>query len=197
MKVSRKEAQENLERVVETAARLLRENGFEGIGIAYIMKASGLTHGGFYRNFASKDELLVKASARAASNTKRFLKDQLEATPEDRFGAFVKIYVSEQHRDNPGEGCVLPSLSADAARRHDPRLHAVFVDVIRTYLHEIAALAPTMPEAMRSRDPRAILSEMVGAILLSRVTDDEGGGGDDSLIRAVVGDILGQGTDTV
>ena len=85
MRVSREKALENREQIIETAARLLRQHGFDGIGVADIMKAAGLTHGGFYRNFASKDDLAVKASERAIADTTALLKDGLAQQPKIRF----------------------------------------------------------------------------------------------------------------
>lgn len=189
MRVSREKAQENRERVVETAARLLRERGYDGIGVADLMEAAGLTHGGFYRNFASKDDLIAQASASAASTIKATTVAGLAQVPDEPFRTLVEHYVSQDHCDNPGAGCILPTLASDAARRDDPALRAVFTGVIHDYLDQLANLAPTMPEASRQRHPAAILSEMVGAVVLSRVmTDDEMA---NRLMDAVVTDIAG------
>ena len=116
MRVSREKALENREQIIETAARLLREHGFDGIGVADIMKAAGLTHGGFYRNFASKDDLAVKASERAIADTTALLKDGLAQQPKDPLRTLIESYVSPAHRDDPGSGCILPALAVDAAR---------------------------------------------------------------------------------
>jgi TetR/AcrR family transcriptional regulator, transcriptional repressor for nem operon len=144
MRVSHEKALENREQIIETAARLLREHGFDGIGVADIMKAAGLTHGGFYRNFASKDDLAVKASERAI---------------------------------------------ADTTASDDPALRAVFITAIQGYLEQIGKLSSATPRAIGSRHPAAILSEMVGAVILSRVIADNPLA--ESLIAAVVADIAG------
>ena len=172
MRVSREKALENREQIIETAARLLRQHGFDGIGVADIMKAAGLTHGGFYRNFASKDDLAVKASERAIADTKALLKDGLAQQPKDPLRTLIERYVSSAHRDDPGSGCILPALAADAARCDDPALRAVFVTAIQFYLDQIAKLTSATPRATGSRHPAAILSEMVGAVILSRVIAD-------------------------
>jgi TetR/AcrR family transcriptional regulator, transcriptional repressor for nem operon len=189
MKVSREKVLENREQVIETAARLLREHGFDGIGVADIMKAAGLTHGGFYRNFASKDELAIKASEHAIANTIALLRNGLAQQPQDPFRALIEGYVSSAHRDDPGSGCILPALAADAARRNDPALRAVFVAAIQYYLDQISALASAAPRAVGNRHPAAILSEMVGAVILSRVIADNPLA--ESLMAAVVADIAG------
>ncbi|MGY4290137.1 TetR/AcrR family transcriptional repressor of nem operon [Bradyrhizobium sp. LM2.7] len=190
MRVSREKAQENREQIIETAARLLREHGFDGIGVADIMKAAGLTHGGFYRNFASKDDLAVKASEHAMADTIALLKNGLaQQQPQDPLRAVIESYVSSAHRDDPGSGCILPALAADAARRDDPALRAVFITAIQYYLDQIAKLSSASPRAAGSRHPAAILSEMVGAVILSRVIANDPLA--ESLVAAVVADIAG------
>lgn len=188
MRVSREKAQENREQIIETAAHLLRKHGFDGIGVADIMKAAGLTHGGFYRNFASKDDLAVKASERAIADTTALLKNGLAEQPKDPLRALIEAYVSSAHRNDPGSGCILPALAADAARRDDPALRAVFTTAIENYLDQIAKLSSATPSAT-VRHPAAILSEMVGAVILSRVIADAPLA--ESLIAAVVADIAG------
>jgi TetR/AcrR family transcriptional repressor of nem operon len=195
MRVSRERAIENRKQVIETAARLLRKHGFEGIGLGDIMKAAGLTHGGFYRNFTSKDDLTVKASEYAIADTKALLKNELAQQPQDPLRALIERYVSSAHRDDPGSGCILPALAADAARRDDPALRAVFNTAIQDYLDEIATLLLAAPKAAGSRHPAAILSEMVGAVILSRVIADAPRV--DSLIAAVVADIAGPSPENI
>jgi len=190
MRVSREKALENREHIIGTAARLLREHGFEGIGVADIMKAAGLTHGGFYRNFASKDDLAVKASERAIADTTALLKDGLAQQPKAPFRELIERYVSSAHRDDPGSGCILPALAVDAARSDDPALRTVFITAIQDYLDQIAKLSSASPRAAAgSRHPAAILSEMVGAVILSRVI--AGTPLAELLMAAVVADIAG------
>ena len=189
MRVSREKAHENREQIIETAARLLRQHGFDGIGVADIMKAAGLTHGGFYRNFASKDDLAVKASEHAIAHTTALIKDGLAEQPQDPLRTLIERYVSVAHRDDPGSGCILPALAVDAARRDDPALRAVFIAAIHYYLDQLATLLSANPGAARNRHPAAILSEMVGAVILSRVAADAPLA--ESLIAAVVADIAG------
>ncbi|MGO6984290.1 TetR/AcrR family transcriptional regulator [Rhizobium leguminosarum] len=175
--------------VIEAAARLLRERGFEGTGVADIMEAAGLTHGGFYRNFTSKDDLATLATGRAASTMKAALIDGLAQLPDEPFRALVEHYMSHNHRENPGSGCILPALAADAARSDSPALRAIFTAVVQDYLDQLTALASTMPEGLGKRHPGAILSEMVGAVILSRVVaNDEMA---NLLLDAVVTDIAG------
>jgi TetR/AcrR family transcriptional repressor of nem operon len=137
MRVSREKALENREQIIETAARLLRKHGFDGIGVADIMKAAGLTHGGLYRNFTSKDDLAVNASKRATADTKTLLNDGLAQQPKNPLRSLIEGYVSSAHRDNPGSGSILPALAVDAARSDDPALRAVFITALRDYLDRL------------------------------------------------------------
>lgn len=173
MRVSWQKALENREQIVETAARLLRQHGFGGIGVADMMNAAGLTHGGRYSNFASKDDLAVKASEHAIAGTKALLKNGLAQEPRYPLRALLERYVSSAHRDDPGSGRILPALAADATRRDDPALRAVLFTAIQFYLDQIVKLSSAPPKAIGSRHPAAILSEMI----LSRVIADNPPGG--------------------
>ena len=133
--------------------------------------------------------MAVKASERVIAETTALLKDGLAQQPPDPLRALIERYVSSAHRDDPGSGCILPALAADAARRDDPALRAVFITAIQYYLDQIAKLSSAPPRAAGGRHPAAILSEMVGAVILSRVIADDPLA--ESLIAAVVADIAG------
>src|ERR1700752_2630929 len=105
MRVSRAKAAAHRDRIIDAAGALFRAKGFGGIGVADIMKAADLTHGGFYGHFASKDDLVAQASrrsmARAAANWQRVVAE----APDTPFAALLKHYLSPRHRDDPGKGC--------------------------------------------------------------------------------------------
>ncbi len=187
MKVSRDVAQENYARVVDTAAGLLRRRGYDGIGVSDLMKAAGLTHGGFYNNFASKDDLIVKATQHALKATQGSLTDAQAQASEATFQTLIEHYVSGRHCEAPEIGCILPLLASDAARRDDPALRAVFSEAIEAYCRHLDAIAPTRPEGVPLRAPEAILAEMVGAVVLARAMGAAGGA--DTLLGAVVRDL--------
>src|SRR5436309_11486102 len=107
MKVSREQAAQNRERIVETAAQLFRERGFEGIGVADLMKEAGLTHGGFYGHFGSKEELIAEASDRALAQSLARWDKLMARAPDDALSAIAKAYLNGTHRDDPGAGCLL------------------------------------------------------------------------------------------
>jgi TetR/AcrR family transcriptional regulator, transcriptional repressor for nem operon len=167
--VSRDQARQNRKRVVETSSILFREKGVDGVAISDLMNEARLTHGGFYKQFSSKAELVEEACALALEDTMAFWDSYLEgsATPRD---AFVRAYLSQQHCNGIGEGCLLPALAAEA-RREPPAIRGIFTRAIRAYTDRLAPSgdAPT-PETRA--EALATLSEMVGAILLARVSDD-------------------------
>src|SRR5271170_4176558 len=106
MKVSRAQAAENRERILDVATRLFRERGIDGIGVADLMQAAGLTHGGFYGHFKSKDDLAVQACRRAFARSAESWASVVENTSGDPLASICRQYVSERHRDAPGRGCL-------------------------------------------------------------------------------------------
>jgi len=171
MKVSREQAAENRERVVKVAARLYRERGFDGVGVADIMKAAGLTHGGFYGQFASKEELMTEAGARALTEANTAWQRLLEASPEDPLGTIAAAYLSPRHRDNPGRGCVIAALGADVSRSPAPVRHA-FTEGFRTLLAVLVSVMPGRSKAAKRDKALVAYAGMVGALVLSRTVDD-------------------------
>ena len=131
MKVSRAQAAQNRERILDAAAQLFRERGFEGIGLADLMKKAGLTHGGFYGHFSSKDDLIAQASARELTRSLAYWNEVGERASGDRLSAVAAVYLTGTHRDNPGSGCVLAALGPDVSRQgpactpHRNRLRAL------------------------------------------------------------------------
>lgn len=169
MRVSRDRARQNRQRVVATSSALFREKGVDGVGISDLMSEAGLTHGGFYKQFGSKAELVEEACALALDDTMAFWNSYLDGSAAPR-AQFIRAYLSHQQRDRVGEGCLLPALAGEA-RRETPAIRAVFTRAIRSYADRLdqpaeARTARTRAEALST------LSEMVGAILLARVTDD-------------------------
>jgi TetR/AcrR family transcriptional regulator, transcriptional repressor for nem operon len=174
MKVSREQAAENRRRIVETAGRLFRENGYDGIGVADIMKHAGLTHGGFYGHFASKDDLAVEASAQALAS-KAGVWDLGETAPGDAaepaLARFLATYLSPNHRDDLGNGCALAALGADAARE-PAAVRGAFTAAVRTRLEKLMAMLPGRNPAARRRRAIAALASAVGALVLARAVAD-------------------------
>jgi len=114
MKVSKEQMAENRERILDAAAARFRERGFDGIGVADLMKDAGLTHGGFYGHFASKEDLMAQAAARALANAGAGWQALADAAPDEALGRIVRSYLSAAHRDHPERGC---AIAASAPRR--------------------------------------------------------------------------------
>jgi TetR/AcrR family transcriptional repressor of nem operon len=171
MKVSRQKAAESRERIIEAAGALFRERGFDGIGLADIMKAADLTHGGFYGHFVSKDDLVAQAStktmARAAANWSKVT----AGAPRHPFAALLKHYLSPQHRDDPGHGCAFAALSGDAARCGQP-VRAAFTQGLEPLIAVVAEAIPGRSKVARRRKAVAAVAELVGALILARAVDD-------------------------
>jgi TetR/AcrR family transcriptional regulator, transcriptional repressor for nem operon len=172
MRVSREQADKNREHVIDVASRLFRERGFEGIGVADLMKEAGLTHGGFYGQFKSKEDLKIQASRRALSRNKDRWAKVLAETSSEKLSALARFYLSDAHRDRRGEGCALAALGGDAPR-YGPELQAAFKDGIEGYLELLDGIMSASSDEKRRDKTIAALSTMVGALVLSRAVGDE------------------------
>ncbi|MEG0675720.1 MAG: TetR/AcrR family transcriptional regulator [Comamonas sp.] len=172
MKVSKAQAAENREGIVDAAARLYREKGLDGVGVAEITRDAGLTHGGLYRHFESKDALAREACLRAFEWTITPL-DGLaphaaDAASAAKFHAMVHSYLSANHRDHPGEGCPAAALAADAARA-GPEMSEVFAQGVERNIQRFMGVLQGDDAAKRTQTI-ATLSSMVGALVLARAT---------------------------
>lgn len=173
MKVSRAQAEENRNKILEVAGELFRQRGFDRVGIADLMKGAGLTHGGFYGNFKSKEDLVDQASERVLLASADRWESIIEKSGSDPFADIVRTYVSQRHRDMPDKGCALTALAPEAARQGGA-VRAVFGAGVQTYLALLSRLLPGATTEARRRKALSALSEMVGAIILARITADEG-----------------------
>ncbi|MGF6178504.1 TetR/AcrR family transcriptional regulator [Ensifer sp. 4252] len=172
MRVSRAQAEENRRTVIDVASRLFREKGFDGIGLNDLMKGAGLTQGGFYKQFESKDDLIVQASDKALENGVANWTGVVAKAPRKPLRALVRFYLSDQHIQEKAEGCALAALAPEAARR-GPALRHAFEAGINKHLDILDELiSTTAGEKVRDLSIAA-LSTMVGALVLSRAVDDE------------------------
>ena len=133
MRVSRIQAAENRETVINVASRLFREHGFDGIGLKDLMEGAGLTQGAFYKQFASKDDLAAQASRRAMEHAFNRFSSAAAANPDDPLGAAIALYLSTEHREERMDGCPVAALGSDAARQ-GADVKASFEAGIREYL---------------------------------------------------------------
>jgi TetR/AcrR family transcriptional repressor of nem operon len=168
MKVSREQAAQNRARVVDVAGKLFRENGFDGVGVAGIMKGAGLTHGGFYGQFGSKDELAAEAAAQMLDRS--IARWARLAEGRDPLAAIVTSYLARTHRDAPGSGCAMAALSAQAARQPKP-VRGAFTAALNGFVGILTKLMPGSRSARR-RKALATMAGLVGAVILSRAVND-------------------------
>ena len=166
MKVSREQVIENRERILEAAAQLFRERGFDGVSVAEVMKAAGLTHGAFYGYFESKEALIREAMAQSVAAA-RSARSAREGTAD-----FATAYLSKRHRDNRGGGCPIAGLGSEAARA-SLEVRGVLTDSIRQEIERLSAASPGSSVAARRRAGIAAYASMVGALTLARMVGDE------------------------
>jgi TetR/AcrR family transcriptional regulator, transcriptional repressor for nem operon len=171
MRVSRIQAAENRETVINVASRLFRERGFDGIGLKDLMKGAGLTQGGFYKQFASKEDLAAQASRRALESASRRWSDAAAENPDDPLGAVIAFYLSADHRAEKMDGCPIVALGSDAARQ-GPDVKAAFEAGIKAHLEVLGRFIAETDGEESSGKAMAILTTMVGAVTLSRVVND-------------------------
>jgi len=172
MRVSRKKAAESRERILDAASGLFRAKGFGGIGVADIMKAANLTHGGFYGHFESKDDLVAEASrrsmARAAANWTRVVAE----AGDKPYVALLDHYLNPTHRDEPGKGCAFASLGTDAARG-GTAVRKAFAEGLEPLIEILTNALPGFSKPARRRKAVAAMAALVGALTLARAVDDE------------------------
>ena len=162
MRKSRKEAAETRERIVWAAAREFRERGIVATGLADLMKAAGLTHGGFYKHFASKDQLVAEATAAAMGS----ILEELAAHPT--VNSAVAGYLSTRHRDKPASGCPLAALGGELARSDTKARAAATAGFVR--LVEILSGKARSADARRQALVAAVT--IIGAVTMSRVVSE-------------------------
>ena len=155
------------ERIVEVAARTLRRNGYAGVGVADVMKQAGLTHGGFYAHFESRDALLAEAIARAGRDSAAAIGQRIEASRargESALRALVDSYLSDAHLSGTESGCVVAALSSEMPRQ-SPALLAPAIERVRKL---IALVQRALPEGGSKEQAMVVASTMVGSLQLAR-----------------------------
>jgi TetR/AcrR family transcriptional regulator, transcriptional repressor for nem operon len=163
------------ERILDTAARVIRRAGFQGVGVADIMKEAGLTHGGFYAHFASRDALLAEALAHAGrQSAERIAKGKAtrEARGASPFRALVEGYLSERHLSGTENGCAVAALASEMPRQ-SPDVRAAAAQRVRGLIELVNA---SLPNGVDVAQAPAIASQMVGALQLARALGDNAEG---------------------
>jgi TetR/AcrR family transcriptional repressor of nem operon len=187
MRYSREHKLETHARIVKKASVRLREKGAHGIGVADLMKDAGLTHGGFYAHFVSREALLIEAFTHAMDRGTEHWRKLAERTPPDkRLATIVDSYLTTLHRDDPGHGCAIPTLGAEIARE-SPKARKAFAARLEQMIEMLADQIPELPRKAARKQAMAAIATMMGTVVLSRIA----GTGDFS------DEILGAGRDAV
>jgi TetR/AcrR family transcriptional repressor of nem operon len=187
MRYSREHKLETHARIVKKASVRLREKGAHGIGVADLMKDAGLTHGGFYAHFDSREALVIEAFADAMDrSTERWHKLAEATPPEKRLAVIVDSYLTTVHRDDPGHGCAIPTLGAEIARE-SPRTRKAFAAKLEQMIDMLAAQLPELAPKAARKQAMASIATMMGTLVMARIA----GTGEFS------DEILGAGRDAV
>jgi TetR/AcrR family transcriptional regulator, transcriptional repressor for nem operon len=169
MRYSREHKLETHARIVKKAAVRLREKGAHGVGVADLMKEAGLTHGGFYAHFDSREALVIEAFAHAMDrSTERWRKLGEQTPPEKRLATIVESYLTPVHRDDPGHGCSVPALAAEIARE-SPKTRKAFAAKLEQMIEMLAAQIPDVPPRAARQQAMSTIATMMGTLVLARV----------------------------
>jgi TetR/AcrR family transcriptional repressor of nem operon len=162
MNVSREQMAENRRRILDVASRLFRDKGFDAVSVAEVMKAAGLTHGGFYGHFNSKDDLIAQTLAHTLA---------ADTVGEGDFSTYVGSYLSPRHRDNAAGGCPTASLAA-AIRHQTPAARSAMTEGLRAQIARVDKALTKLDQADSRRTAIGSWAAMVGAVILARAIDD-------------------------
>ncbi len=170
MRVSREKFAENREKILQVAGVLFREKGFDGIGVADIMKAAGMTHGGFYGHFESKEELALEVSRALIEKVKIRWNEIVASAPERPLDALLNHYLSRCSVDDPGGSCVFASLAQEVSRSRGA-VRETFNDGLSMLVDILSEIVPGKTREERREKGFATLSAMMGAVILARAVE--------------------------
>jgi TetR/AcrR family transcriptional regulator, transcriptional repressor for nem operon len=162
MRVSREQMAENRRRILDAASRLFRAKGFDSVSVVEVMKAAGLTHGGFYGHFSSKDDLVAQTLAHVLA---------VDAGRGFDLRTFIAAYLSPRHRDDAADGCPTAGLAADI-RHQTAAARVAMTEGFRSQIDRISKEFPGASAAERRRAAIGSWAAMVGAVILARAIDD-------------------------
>jgi TetR/AcrR family transcriptional regulator, transcriptional repressor for nem operon len=167
---SRKEATH--ERIVETAARAIRRSGYGGTGVAEVMKEAGLTHGGFYAHFESREGMLAEAADRAGADTVAFL-TQVAATapPKQELETMLRSYLSKEHVEGAESGCAVAALGSEMPRQAT-KVRRAATRRIKEMIDLVARMSPNWGKPEAHEQALVTMSTALGALVLARAVDD-------------------------
>ncbi|MCP3145235.1 TetR/AcrR family transcriptional regulator [Pyxidicoccus xibeiensis] len=193
MRLSKEQAARNRQTILDTAARLFRERGIDGVGVADLMKEAGFTHGGFYNHFASKEALAAEACGSAFDRALATLVSEIEQDPSRdglAVARYLDHYLSPAHRDDPSGGCPTAALAVDVGRQGES-VQASYSAGIEALLGILVNHLPRLKSGKKAAEPAVAreqalrtLSEMVGAVVLARAVADANPALSDEILEA-------------
>ena len=163
---------ETHERIIDAAARSFRKHGSEGQGVARLMKDVGMTHGGFYRHFESKEDLLVDAITRGFQDTADGMIAAAAKAPQgEQLRTIIERYLSLEHLEDPGGGCVLSTLASEIARQR-PTVRARINAAMKSYRERLLPFLPGKDDAEKRRQFIVLFPAMAGVLMTARAMSD-------------------------
>jgi TetR/AcrR family transcriptional regulator, transcriptional repressor for nem operon len=173
MRVSKERAAQNHRKIVTAASRLFRERGIGATGVDAITEDAGLTHGAVYSQFGSKEAIAAEAMREALAGSRRLWRRLLERNGRGKaLPAIVARYLSRDHRDSTGKGCVVAALGSEIAKQPEGVRYAFTVELEQA-LDFMAGLMPRTGRSRRYEDAIAAFASMAGALILARAVSDE------------------------
>lgn len=164
--------EETHERIVAVAARAIRRSGYDGTGVADIMKEAGLTHGGFYAHFTSREALLAEAAGRACAESAAVVAEVVASAPSNQaLEAMVRAYLSKEHLENTELGCPLAALGSETSRQAS-EVRRVTTRHVKEMVDLAARQSPDWGQPVAHERALVTVATMVGALLLARAVDD-------------------------
>lgn len=170
-RVSKQQMERNREEIIQVSSQLFRERGLNGVSVNDLMAAAGLTHGGFYGHFSSKDELAAIASRKAFDDSASRWQEIKAKSHHDDFRTLVEAYLSPAHRDGARDGCPITALASDVAREEgDKPVHDVYLNGVKAMLERLESISDKQDAEQRRQHVLVQFALLSGALTLARAT---------------------------
>lgn len=170
-RVSKQQMERNREEIIHVSSQLFRERGLNGVSVNDLMAAAGLTHGGFYGHFASKDELVAIASRKTFEDVNIQWHAISQQPGKNNLHTLVESYLSVSHRDDVKDGCAITALASDVARESEEKpVREVYLNGVKAMLDRLESLADTQDDEQRRQQALTQTVLLVGALMLARAT---------------------------
>ncbi|MGM3173069.1 TetR/AcrR family transcriptional regulator [Dickeya lacustris] len=170
-RVSKQQMERNREEIIHVSSQLFRERGLNGVSVNDLMAAAGLTHGGFYGHFASKDELVAIASRKTFEDVNTQWQAISQQPGKNTLSTLLDVYLSARHRDDVKDGCAITALAGDVARESAEKpIREVYLNGVKDMLNRLESLSDKHDDEQRQQQVLTQTALLVGALMLSRAT---------------------------